>query len=212
MTPQTVHLYVLEGLADWEPGFAIAHLNVPAFQARPGRFRVATVGATRSPVRTQGGVTIVPDQVLEELRPEQSAMLILPGSSAWEAGAGGEAVEKAREFLEAGVPVAAICGATFALARHGLLDERRHTSAAPQYLAMTGYRGSARYVNALAVTDGDLITASPVGAVEFARAIFERLEVYSPQVLEAWYALFKHGEAERFFAMAQQGDAASASP
>jgi putative intracellular protease/amidase len=50
-------------------------------------------------------------------------MLILPGGTAWDEGKNGE-----------GVPVAAICGATAGLARAGVLDTRRHTSNALEYL------------------------------------------------------------------------------
>ena len=53
-----------------------------------------------------------------------------------------EAVEVARVFLKAGVPVAAICGATAGLARGGLLDGCRHTSNSKEYLAATQYRGA----------------------------------------------------------------------
>ena len=49
---------------------------------------------------------------------------------------------KAAEFLDAGVPVAAICGATAGLAAEGLLDDRRHTSNAAEFLAATGYGGA----------------------------------------------------------------------
>nr|WP_281177859.1 DJ-1/PfpI family protein [Actinospica robiniae] len=97
---------------------------------------------------------------------------------------------RARACLEAGVPVAAICGATFGLAREGLLDERPHTSSAPEYLAMTGYRGAAHYRPELVVADGDLITASPIAPVEFAREILGKLDVYRPRVLADWCRLF----------------------
>jgi putative intracellular protease/amidase len=63
---------------------------------------------------------------LAELESEQSAMLILPGSDVWGQGKNVEAVEKARQFLDAGVPVAAICGAIAGLAPGGILDERWH--------------------------------------------------------------------------------------
>ena len=57
----------------------------------------------------------------------------------WDAGGGAFAAAAAR-FLDAGVPVAAICGATAGLARAGLLDKRLHTSAAAGYLMATGTR------------------------------------------------------------------------
>lgn len=199
---QTVHLFVLGGMADWEPGFAIAGINQAAYQTNPGRYRVRTVGATREPIQTQGGLRILPDLELADLDPRESAMLIMPGSFAWEQGEHAAAVEKAGELLAAGVPVAAICGATAGLARRGMLDERPHTSNAPEYLAMMpGYAGQAQYVDERAVRAGDLITATGIAPIDFARLIFERLELYTASVLDAWYALYKTGDPSAFYAL-----------
>jgi putative intracellular protease/amidase len=197
-----VHLLVLDTLADWEPGFAVAHINRPS----PGltsRYRVRTVGMTGKPVRSVGGLTLVPDLPLEALAPADSAFLILPGADTWSEASTDPALAKAREFVGAGVPVAAICGATLGLARAGLLDDRRHTSNDPRFLASSGYRGSAHYVNAPAVEDRGVITASATAALDFARLILARLEVFSAPALEAWYALYKTGKAEHYFAFVE---------
>jgi DNA-binding MarR family transcriptional regulator len=59
-----------------------------------------------------GGVRITPDMPLADLRPEDSAMLILAGADTWlNAGGNADFADKAREFLEAGVPVAGIARA-----------------------------------------------------------------------------------------------------
>ena len=111
--------------------------------------------------------------LIADLDPADSDILVLPGGELWDAG-GGEAFAAAAErFLEAGVPVAAICGATAGLARAGLLDDRRHTSAAAEYLTATGYAGGDHYVDERAVVDGDLITAGPQSPVQFARVALE---------------------------------------
>jgi len=203
MERQTVHLFVLNTLADWETGYAIAGINNPLWQAQPGRYQVATVGASGKPVRTIGGVTILPDMTLDDLAPAQSAMLILPGGDTWDADENSAVAARVREFLAAGVPVAAICGATAFLARAGILDERRHTSNAPEYLRATGYGGEALYQDQPAVTDGDLITATSTAPVDFAYQIFKRLAVYDTRTLEAWYGLFKTGDPSYFFALQQ---------
>jgi putative intracellular protease/amidase len=188
--PQHVHLFVLDGLSDWEPGYAVAGINTPQFQRQPGRYAVQTVSLGGRAVTTAGGLRIQPDRALEGLTPADSAMLILPGGASWDQGRNTEAVECARAFLAAGVPVAAICGATAGLARGGLLDNRPHTSNAREYLAATGYRGGAHYRDEPVVADGDLITAPAMAPLELARAIFARLALYEPAVLEAWYGLF----------------------
>jgi putative intracellular protease/amidase len=199
---QTVHLFVFDTLADWEPGFAVAGINNPDGQKAPGRYQVHTVAATKDPIKTIGGLRIQPDLTLDRLDPDGSAMLILPGGERWDQGGNLEAVEKAKAFLAAGVPVAAICGATAGLAREGVLDTRRHTSNAPDYLAATGYRGTHLYQTADVVSDQDLITASGMKSLEFAREIFSRLDLYEAKVLDAWYGLFKTGELKYYAALA----------
>ena len=209
MKQQTVHLFVFDTLADWETGFAVAGLNNPAFQSQPGRFRVATVAISKAPVVTIGGVTILPDLAISELTPEHSAMLILPGGTAWDQGGNTDALGLAKRFLAAGVPVAAICGATSGLARAGILDNLRHTSNAREYLAASGYRGAALYQDQPAVADANVITASSTAPIEFAYEIFKKLGVYSHETLEAWFGLFKTGDATYYGAMTQPANAAA---
>jgi putative intracellular protease/amidase len=202
MKPQTVHLYVFDTLADWETGYAIAGLN-----SQSERYRVVTVGERKAPVRTTGGVAILPDMALDELEPAHSAMLILPGGDAWDMGKNTAALECARRFLAAGVPVAAICGATAGLARAGLLDDVKHTSNALAYIQATNYRGAALYQEQPAVSDGNLITASSTAPVDFAYQIFKKLRAYPPEMLEAWYGLFSTGDPayyERMIALASE--------
>jgi putative intracellular protease/amidase len=194
-----VHLAVYDSLADWETGHAVAHINDPQYQREPGRYRVRTVAASPGVVTTMGGVRIVPHTTLDELDPAESAMLILPGAHAWDEGGNAGMADAAERFLEAGVPVAAICGATAGLARAGLLDGRRHTSNAREYLAMTGYAGGDGYIDAPAVTDGSLITASGVHPVAFAHEIFAALELYEPAVLDAWTGLYGTGDPACFY-------------
>jgi len=201
MEAQTVHLFVFNGMADWEPAFAVAGINNPRFQREPGRYRVRTVGLTPAHIATMGGIRIQPDLALDDLSPTASALLILPGGDAWEHGENLEAVAKAAEFLAIGIPVAAICAATLAVAQAGFLDNRLHTSNSPDYLRSTGYRGRALYRNIPAIADGNLITASGTAPVDFAYQIFGLLDLYTEEALNAWYALFRHGDASKFAAL-----------
>ncbi|MEU9701463.1 DJ-1/PfpI family protein [Streptomyces sp. NPDC047981] len=191
--PRTVHLAVYDTLADWETGHATAWL------ARSG-FTVRTVGTVADkPVSTIAGTRILPDLSLDDLRPEDSAMLILPGADLWDAGDDlAPFAATARRFLDAGVPVAAICGATAGLAREGLLDDRAHTSAVSFYLAATGYAGGEHYVDTDAVTDGDLITAGPTEPVAFAREVLGKLGAFDGAKLDAWYRLFHDSDPAAF--------------
>ena len=196
MTRTTVHLAVYDTFADWETGHTTAHLTQNGFSVR-------TVGLTTEPVTTMGGVRVQPDLALDELRPEDSALLLLTGANLWDTGDElAPFARTARAFLDAGVPVAAICGATAGLAREGLLDDRAHTSAVSFYLAATGYAGGARYVDADAVTDGGLVTAGPTEPVAFAREVFGLLGVYEAEKLDAWYRLFHDSDASAYEVLA----------
>ncbi|WP_274560966.1 DJ-1/PfpI family protein [Streptomyces spiramyceticus] len=194
MAGKTVHLAVYDTYADWETGHTTAHLTQHGYT-------VKTVAATSDPVTTMGGVRIQPDFTLDDVQPQDSALLILTGANLWDTGDElAPFARKARAFLEAGVPVAAICGATAGLAREGLLDDRAHTSAVSFYLAATGYKGGEHYREADAVTDDDglLITAGPTEPVAFAREVFARLGVYEDEKLDAWYRLFHDSDASAF--------------
>lgn len=198
MEQQDVYLYVFDTLSDWEAGYAVAGINNSQFQKNPGRYRVQTVAVQKNAVTTMGGIKIIPDLSLDELEVSDSAMLILPGGISWDEGENKEIIGVARDFLENGKPVAAICGATAGLAGAGLLDKRRHTSNALEYLPATGYNGNDLYENAPAVTDDNLITSPGTAPVDFAYHIFKILDLYSPAVLEAWYGLYKTGQPEYF--------------
>lgn len=200
--PAIVHVAVYDTLADWEVGYATAHLRNPDWQVSPGAYSVRTVGASDALVTTMGGLRVTPDLTLADLDPAASAMLILPGNNLWATDEFAPFVAAARAFLEAGTPVAAICGATGALAMAGLLDDRQHTSNAREFLAATGYAGGALYRDDPAVTDGPLITGSGVYPVEFARAIFEKLGVYSEATLESWFKLYRYQDPAGYFELA----------
>jgi putative intracellular protease/amidase len=202
MKTQNVYLFVLDTLADWEPGLTIAHLNEPA-PGMPSKYRVRSVGLSRDPVVTKGGLRILPELTVDELSPANSALLLLPGADIWAEPKTDPALDQARKFVKAGVPVAAICGGTLALARAGLLDDRRHTSNAPEFLASTGYAGASHYLNQPVVEDDGVITAPATASLELAKHLLEKLQVFSPPALEAWYALHRTGKPEHYFAFVE---------
>jgi len=201
MTTHRAHVAVFDTLADWEVGHLLVELRTGRFTGTP--HEVVTVAESLEPVTTMGGPRILPDLRLADLDPVDSALLILPGGELWDAGGGAPFIAMAKRFLAAGVPVAAICGATAGLARAGLLDDRAHTSGHVSYLAATGYAGADRYVDARAVADGDLITAGPDSPVQFARATLARLGLASDATLAAYEAVFHDGDASAFGALTQ---------
>lgn len=202
---RTVHLYLFDGFADWEAAFATAGIQQPDFHQTPGRWQVKTVAAAGAGlVRSAGGLSVMPDMRLDSLFPQDSELLILPGGPGWDRGEHLNAANKAKDFLDQGRRVAAICGATAGLARVGALDQRRHTSNAASYLNGTGYAGGEHYVDEPVVLDQGLITAGGMAPIEFARAIFETLDIYNAETLDAWYQLYKTGKSAWYARMAQR--------
>jgi putative intracellular protease/amidase len=190
------HLTLYDGAAEMEVGHLLAELHTGRFTGTS--FDLVTVAESREPVTSMGGVRMVPDALLDELEPTDSDLLVMPGAEMWDTGGGERFAAAAGRFLDAAVPVAAICGATAGLARAGLLDSRSHTSNSAEYLAMTGYAGAERYLDQRAVIDGDLITAGPQSPVQFARATLERLGLADERTLEAYEALFDRGDLAAF--------------
>lgn len=190
---RVAHLAVYDSVADWEYGHLVVELRTGRFTGVA--YDIRTVAESPEPITTMGGVRVLPDLTLAELEPSDSGLLILPGSGFWDTGGGQPFVDAASAFLAAGVPVAAICGATAGLARAGLLDERRHTSAAPEYLAATGYHGAANYVDdAPAVADAGLVTAGPQAPVQFAAATLGLLGLATPARLQAYEGVFHRSD------------------
>jgi putative intracellular protease/amidase len=202
----TIHLYVLDTLADWEPGYAVSELNSGRFfKKNAPQVSLETVSYSREPVKTMGGMTIMPDCLIDDLVVSETSLLLLPGADTWKDPRHGAIIEKAGEFLSSGATVCAICGATAALAAVGLLDTRPHTSNGPGFLEMVspGYSGQGFYIDKPSVADDTLITAGSTGALLWAKQIIERLGVFQSDTLESWYEYFRTGEPKHFFALMQ---------
>ena len=202
----TVYIYVLDTLADWELGYVTAELNSGRFFKKDApEVSVKTVAISTEPVKTMGGLTIVPDCTIREIAVSEKSVLLLPGANTWDDPRYSVMMKKAGELLSAGALVCAICGATVALANAGLLDQRQHTSNGAGYLEMVSpsYKGQKFFVDVPSVADRNLITASSTGGLLWAKQIIERLDVFQHNTLEAWYAYFSTGEAQHFFTLMQ---------
>jgi putative intracellular protease/amidase len=200
---KTVYIYVQDSLADWEAGYAIAELHSERFFKKAAQpLRVKSCALSMKPVTTMGGLTIMPDLLVSEMNLSEAALLILPGGNTWLEAQHEPVIAKAAAFLAAGVPVAAICGATFALGRAGLLNQQNHTSndlAFLRQIAGEAYTGAHLYQQQGAVRDGNLITASGTAPLDFAYLILELLGVFESDTLNFWYRLHKEQRPEYFY-------------
>ena len=202
----TVYIYLLATLADWEIGPVSAELNSRRFfKSNAQELIVKTVALSKEPLKTMGGLTLIPDCTIDEIEVSEKTVLILPGANTWGEAENAQIIQKASLLLSKGGTVCAICGATVALANAGLLNERPHTSNGKGFLEMfcPDYKGQKFYVDQPAVKDENLITGSATGSLMWAKLIIEKLDVFKPETLEAWYAYFSTGKQKHFFAMMQ---------
>lgn len=202
----TVYVYVLETLADWELGYITSELHSGRFFKKDAeRVSLKTVSYSKEPIHTMGGLTVIPDCLINDIVVSETSVLLLPGADTWNDPRHGAIIKKAGEFLSIGATVGAICGATTALANYGLLDNRRHTSNGQGFLEMfcPAYKGQNFYIDEPSVADNNLITANPTASLLWAKQILERLDVFQANTLEFWYEYFSTGKAESFFALMQ---------
>lgn len=167
MTTKRIAIVLIDDFADWEVGFFAA-----AARAWLGaEIRHYTPGG--KPVRSMGGLAVTPEASLDTLAVADFDALAVIGSSGWEKDDAPDLGPIIRQALDEGRPVGAICGATLAAARAGVLADRMHTSNAKAYLIghVAGYDG-ARYVETpKAVIDGNLVTAPGSAPGTFASAM-----------------------------------------
>jgi putative intracellular protease/amidase len=185
--------FVFDGLADWEASYALTGIE------KSGMYSMKTIGFDKEIKRTMGGMSIVPDldfipADLGDIDFNNTAMLILPGGSAWEQKLNWQIVPLVEHCVQENIPVAAICGATIVLADLGFLENIEHTSNDIRYLEAFSplYQGHALYQYQPCVNAGTLITASGTAALEFADEIFERLGIKNNSQLKEWFDYFRN--------------------
>jgi len=196
-------LYALDTMADWEYAYLTAGLTMAAAQ-QPDRYRLRVLADGQQEVTTAGRLRLRTDGDLDEVDVDNTALLVLPGGDTW-SGGHDRALGLAGTLLERGRLVAAICGATYGVARAGLLDSRLHTSNALDFLVPSGYAGAEHYLEERVVEDRGLITAPATAPVDFSAAIFRRLELFPPAVTDAWYGLYTTGERRYYDALVGSG-------
>jgi len=189
-----VYLVVLDTLADWEIAYLSAELHSRRFFADPKMdFKLLKAGITKDAVTSMGGVSYLPDLTLDTIEMKPGDLLLLPGSNLWDQAAVRPALELARDALDGGYQVAAICGATIGLANVGALNTRRHTSNDLGFLKQycPDYRGEAMFRKEPAVRGDNLITATGLAPLEFSYEVLKMLKVWRPETAKAWYRLHK---------------------
>jgi putative intracellular protease/amidase len=204
MNGKKCYLYLPDLLADWEICFITAELTSKRYLNESGRnLELIKIGSSMEPVMTMGGFGISPDRLVSQVNFQEGDLLILPGADSWMGDGNRMILKILSELIKQNVEIAAICGATVALAHRGILENRKHTSNDIEFLRMfsPGYSGNGNYINAPVVVDQNLITASSVAPLEFSYEVFKKLQVMNERTLEAWYKLYSTKDSKYFFSL-----------
>lgn len=193
---KTIYVYLLDGLADWEIAYLLPTIKLEKeYKKEKSQYELKSVGFSKEPIISGGGLTITPDLALEDVDFLDAGGLILPGSDSWDDPKHQKIIDAAEKLLEIGIMVAAICGATMALAKRGILNHYVHTSNEIDYLKSTlAYLGEDKYVDSLSVTDANLITSGETGALEFMMETMNKLDLFPEEFTENWHGYYKTGE------------------
>ncbi len=121
------------------------------------------------------GIRVETDALIEDVEFFDAELLVLPGGmpGATNLAAHPILIERLRDHVNAGRPVAAICAAPLVLGRLGMLEGKRATC----YPGFEGELRGATCTGALVEQDGLFITGKgPAAVFEFGYAIVERMK------------------------------------
>ena len=199
---KNIYMYVQDTMADFEHGYLMHALSLQTMLGEP-KVKLLTVSKEKKPIKTVGGMTIVPDCDLSEIDTANIDALLLIGADSWLNNEQDDVLELASKLLQEDILVGAICGATLGLAEKGILDNRYHTSNASFFLTQMSqhYRGQDYYKDEIAVQDGNLITASSAGSLLWSKLIVEESGLYSKTTVEAWFNYFSTGDPKYYIEM-----------
>ncbi len=199
-----VYLYVFDTMADWEIGYLTSEINSGRYYRKGLKpVKIVTVANEKTPVTTMGGLKILPDKSVKECDIKSSDVLILPGGDTWTEPIHNDILKITENCLKAGTLVAAICGATIALAQKGILNMRWHTSNDLGFLKSVcpNYTGEDYFRFTSAVTDDNLVTATGIDPLTFSKHVLQAMDVFSEETLEAWYSLYEKREPQYFYSL-----------
>jgi len=189
MNKNEILLLLTDQWNDWEASYAIAVANSDS------DFVVKTIAIDFDDKVSMGGLKTKVDYSIGEYKNlEKLAMIIIPGGLSWENNSYDDIAEFITVVRTADIPVAAICGSTLFLCRHGFLNHVKHTGDSLElFQKQKGYTGANLYVSAQVVVDGGFITANETAAVEFTYHIFKILKIDADEEIEEWFDNFKKG-------------------
>ena len=153
------------------------------------------VASTLDPIKSIGGFRIMPDYSFDTI-PDDYAVLVLIGGFGWVTPIADKVVPIVRQAVENGKIVGAICNAASFMAKHGFLNDVKHTGNGIDQLKLWGgenYTNHTGYVHVQAIGDKNIVTANGSATLEFAKELLLLLENDTPERIEMYYQFNKQG-------------------
>lgn len=153
------------------------------------------VAPTMNPVKSIGGFRLLPDYSFDTM-PEDYAALVLIGGFGWATPIADKVVPLVKHAIDKGKIVGAICNAASFMAKHGFLNNIKHTGNGIEQLKIWGgenYNNPDGYVNAQAASDANIVTANGSATLEFTKELLLLLANDTPERIEMYYQFNKHG-------------------
>lgn len=188
---------LLDNYADHESVFLASAINCDENGIRKNpKYINKVVTPTLTPIRSCGGFQTLPDYSFDTM-PEEYAALILIGGYGWlDDKTSDKVIPIVKKAIEKGIVVGAICNAASFLAKHGFLNNIKHTGNGLEQLKLWGgnnYTNQAGYINEQAVSDKRIVTANGTGELEFAKELLLLLENDTSEQIEMFYHFNKEG-------------------
>lgn len=142
-----------------------------------------------------GGFRVQPDYSFDAM-PDDYAALVLIGGFGWLTPVADKVAPIVRKALDKGKVVGAICNGASFMAKHGFLNDVKHTGNGIEQLKLWGadnYTNPEGYIHEQAVSDGGIVTANGSASLEFAKELLLLLENDTPERVEMYYQFNKQG-------------------
>lgn len=158
------------------------------------------VAPSMEPVKAIGGYSMLPDYSFDTI-PDDYASLVLVGGFGWITPVADKVVPIVSKAIASGKIVGAICNAASFMAKHGFLNNIKHTGNGIDQLRLWGgenYTNPAGYEHRQTVSDSNIVTANGSATLEFAKELLLLLANDTPERIEMYYQFNKQGFCELF--------------
>lgn len=192
---QEVLFLLLNEYADWEGAFVASSLNAGVMPGSEVKYITKVVAPTMDAVRSIGGFHTLPDYSFRTM-PTDYAALILIGGMQWNSAEAEQVVPLVQNALLHGKIIGAICNASSFLAKHGFLNDVKHTGNTVQQLKLWGgenYTNETGFIEQQAASDKNIVTANGTGQLEFSRELLQLLKADTPERIQESYGFYKKG-------------------